>query len=156
MLTTTIERWRVLRKHRLILATSFLYLLTTNVSWISYDTRPPFWDMAYQSSSALRIYDAFEEKGLGALPLVPSLTGFYPPLFPSIVSSAWAIFGKSIPVSRMVNLAAVAILLHKRQDLALEGVLRPRERGAQLRRAEAEREDARQTGADHDWPGSDA
>src|SRR5262245_54889066 len=90
-----------LRKHQVLLAWSFLYLAATNLAWISYDTRPPFWDMAYHSRAAVRIYEAFEQLGLSAVPVVPSLTGFYPPLSQSMIALAWAILGKTIAVSRM-------------------------------------------------------
>jgi len=101
----------VIQKHRVILVLSFLYLVITSLIWISRDTRPPFWDMAYHSSSALRIYDAFQTNGLSAFLRVPFLTGFYPPLFQSVVAAAWTIFGKTVAVSRASNLPAVAILL---------------------------------------------
>jgi hypothetical protein len=89
---------------------SLLYLVTTNLIWISLDTRPPFWDMSYDSSSAFRIYDAFGQHGLRALVFVPSLTGFYPPLFQSVIAAVWGLFGKTIAVSRMTNLVALVIL----------------------------------------------
>jgi 4-amino-4-deoxy-L-arabinose transferase-like glycosyltransferase len=111
MFRSFIQRCLMLRKHRLILAGALVYLSITNVVWILYDTRPPFWDMAYHSSSALRVYEAFEENGVRAIALVPFRTGFYPPLVPSVVAAAWAIFGKTIPVSRLINLAALAVLL---------------------------------------------
>jgi 4-amino-4-deoxy-L-arabinose transferase-like glycosyltransferase len=106
-----IVRRLLVQKHIIIIALSLLYLTLTSLIWISHDTRPPFWDMAYHSSAALRIYEAFEEDGLRAFLLVPSLTGFYPPLFQSVMAAAWAIFGKTIAVARAANLPAVAILL---------------------------------------------
>jgi hypothetical protein len=104
-------RSTILLNHRTILIAVLTYLATTDVIWIRYDTRPPFWDMAYHSISALRIYDAFGQKGLRAIWRIPSLTGFYPPLFQTAIAAAWAVFGRTIAVSRFVNLAAVAILL---------------------------------------------
>jgi len=100
-----------LRKDRVLLAASFLYLAVANLIWISRDTRPPFWDMAYHSSAALRIYNAMEVSGVRAIRVIPYLTGFYPPLFQSVVAVFWLIFGKTVAVSRLANFPAMAILL---------------------------------------------
>ena len=48
----------VMSGHRVLLAAGLLYILVTNVIWMIIDTRPPFWDMAYHQSTALRMHDA--------------------------------------------------------------------------------------------------
>jgi hypothetical protein len=59
--------------------------------------------MAYHSRSALGIYDAFAEKGPKAILDVPLLSGYYPPVFPSLVALFWALLGKTVTVSRLVK-----------------------------------------------------
>jgi 4-amino-4-deoxy-L-arabinose transferase-like glycosyltransferase len=98
-------------RHRILLAASFVYLAATNLIWIARDTRPPFWDMAYHATAALRVYDEFAERGLAALNAIPKLTGFYPPFYHIVVTVFWAVFGKSIDTARMANLPAVAIVI---------------------------------------------
>jgi 4-amino-4-deoxy-L-arabinose transferase-like glycosyltransferase len=98
-------------RHRILLTASFLYLAIANVIWIARDTRPPFWDMAYHQSSALRIYDAFATTGIGAVWSLPYLTGFYPPFYQSTVAVFYAMFGRTNDAAQMANLPAIAILL---------------------------------------------
>ncbi len=98
-------------RHRILLAAAFLYLALANIIWIARDTRPPFWDMAYHQSAALRIYDAFAADGPVASLGIPQLTGFYPPLYHSIVALFYAIFGKTVDAAQLANLPAIAILL---------------------------------------------
>ncbi len=100
-------------RHRILLAAAFLYLALSNVIWIARDTRPPFWDMALHGTGALRVYNAFATQGIGALAAIPEqhLTGYYPPLYHTVVAAAWAVFGKTVAVARLANLVAIAILL---------------------------------------------
>lgn len=100
-------------QHRILLATAFLYLVISNVIWMARDTRPPFWDMAGHASSALHVYDAFAEAGPAALWRIPSqhLTGYYPPLYHTVVAAMWSVFGKSILVARLANTIAIALLM---------------------------------------------
>jgi hypothetical protein len=57
----------VMSGHRVLLAAGLLYILVTNVIWMIIDTRPPFWDMAYHQSTALRMHDAFVNEGSARL-----------------------------------------------------------------------------------------
>src|SRR5262245_42122520 len=98
-------------RHRILLATSFLYLAAANAVWIGWDTRPPFWDMAVHQSGALRIYDAVAHSGAAAIAAIPQLTGYYPPLYHSVVALFYAIFGKTIDAGQWANLPAIAILV---------------------------------------------
>ena len=98
-------------KHRFLLAAAFLYLAAANLIWIARDTRPPFWDMAYHQTAALRICDAFYNFGLRAIAIIPLLTGFYPPLYHTIVAIFYAVFGKTIDAAQWANLPAIAILI---------------------------------------------
>ena len=102
-------------RHRFLLAASFLYLAGANLIWIARDTRPPFWDMAGHQIGALRIYDAFAERGILGFAAVPGLTqfyplGYYPPFYHSVVASFYALFGKTIDAAQSANLLAIAIL----------------------------------------------
>ncbi len=68
-------------RHQMLLFLSGAYLIATNLVWIAYDTRPPFWDMAAHQSAALRIYEAFRTTSvIDAMASVGGgLTGYYPP-----------------------------------------------------------------------------
>ncbi len=98
-------------RHRFLLAAAFLYLAAANLIWIARDTRPPFWDMAYHQTAALRIYDAFSNFGVRAIAIIPLLTGFYPPLYYTIVAAFYAVFGKTIDAAQWANLPALALLI---------------------------------------------
>jgi 4-amino-4-deoxy-L-arabinose transferase-like glycosyltransferase len=100
-------------QHRILLAAAFLLLVVSNVIWISRDSRPPFWDMAAHLSGALHIYDAVAASGPGALLRLPTehLTGFYPPLYHTVIAGAWSLFGTTVRVARLANLLAVGVLL---------------------------------------------
>jgi 4-amino-4-deoxy-L-arabinose transferase-like glycosyltransferase len=98
-------------RHRFLLAAAFLYLAAANLIWIARDTRPPFWDMAYHQTAALRIYDAFSNLGLRAIAIIPLLTGFYPPLYHTVVATFYAVFGKTIDAAQWANLPAMALLI---------------------------------------------
>jgi 4-amino-4-deoxy-L-arabinose transferase-like glycosyltransferase len=98
-------------RHRFLLAAAFLYLATANLIWIARDTRPPFWDMAYHQTAALRICDAFSTFGIRAIALVPFLTGFYPPLYHAIVAFFYSLFGRTIDAAQWANLPALALLI---------------------------------------------
>lgn len=98
-------------RHRFLLAASFLYLAVANLIWIARDTRPPFWDMAYHQTGALRIYEAFASGGLSAFSALPRLSGLYPPLYHTLVAVFYALFGKTIDAAQWANLPAIALLL---------------------------------------------
>src|SRR5438093_3587390 len=98
-------------RHRFLLAAAFVYLVAANLIWIARDTRPPFWDMAYHQTAALRICDAFSTFGIRAIAIVPLLTGFYPPLYHSIVAVFYSVFGKTNDAAQWANLPALAILI---------------------------------------------
>jgi 4-amino-4-deoxy-L-arabinose transferase-like glycosyltransferase len=98
-------------RHRFLLAAVFLYLAAANLIWIARDTRPPFWDMAYHQTAALRICDAFSNFGVRAIAIVPFLTGFYPPLYHAIVALFYSVFGKTINAAQWANLPALAIVI---------------------------------------------
>ena len=95
----------------MLLAAGLLYVIVTNIIWIVIDTRPPFWDMAYHQTTALRIFGAFADNGVRALAIVPQLSGGYPPLYPTIVALFYGLFGISVDVAQAVNFPAIAILL---------------------------------------------
>lgn len=97
-------------RDRFLLATSFLYLVIANAIWIARDTRPPFWDMAYHQTGALRIYDAFASMGIAAIGAVPRLSGLYPPLYHSVVAIFYAVFGKTVDAAQWANVPAIALL----------------------------------------------
>jgi hypothetical protein len=96
---------------RLLPIACCLYLTITNLIWIARDNRPPFWDMAYHQTAAIRILDAFSEKGIAAIGSVPGLTGFYPPAYHSIVAAFYSVFGISPRVGQIANIPAVFILI---------------------------------------------
>ena len=98
-------------RHRFLLAAAFVYLAAANLIWIARDTRPPFWDMAYHQTAALRIYDAFSTFGIRAFAIVPLLTGFYPPLYHTVVALFYSLFGKTTDAAQWANLPALAILI---------------------------------------------
>ncbi len=98
-------------RHRFLLGFSFLYLTVCNLIWIARDGRPPFWDMAAHQSGALRILNAISEDGAGALATIGSLSGFYPPLYHSIVAGFYWIFGVSTSSAQLANIPALAILM---------------------------------------------
>jgi hypothetical protein len=99
-------------RHRILLGASAVYLAAANLIWIARDTRPPFWDTACHESLALRIYDAFAMVGLlGLIHLLPGLTGYYPPLYHSVVAIFFGVFGKSVAVAQWANLPAILLLL---------------------------------------------
>lgn len=98
-------------RHRIFLGSTFLYLTVCNLIWIARDGRPPFWDMAAHQSGALRILNAVSEGGTGALLGVGSLSGFYPPLYHSIVAVFYWMFGVSTTSAQFANLPAMAILM---------------------------------------------
>ena len=106
-------------RHRLLLAAGLGYVILTNAIWMAIDTRPPFWDMAYHQSTALRILNAFCNDGLRAFLLVPHLSGGYPLLYPSLVALFYALFGTSVDAAQAVNLPAIAVLM-----LATYGIAR--------------------------------
>ncbi|HEX5000051.1 MAG TPA: glycosyltransferase family 39 protein [Terriglobia bacterium] len=95
-----------------------LYLIAANLVWIARDNRPPFWDMAYHQTAALRIVNAFSEHGITALAGVPSLSGFYPPVYHSIVAVFYAIFGASPRVGQLANIPAVFLLIFSTYAIA--------------------------------------
>ncbi len=95
----------------ILLGIALLYLVTTNVIWISKDARPPFFDMAYHQTKAIKVYEAVQNRGLAGLGEIPHLTGFYPPLFHSVIALFYAIFGTSSQAAALANLPAIAILL---------------------------------------------
>jgi len=98
-------------RHRILLGSSFLYLTVCNLIWIARDSRPPFWDMAAHQTGALRILNAVSENGVGALATIGSLSGFYPPLYHSIVAGFYRIFGVSSNSAQLANIPALAILM---------------------------------------------
>jgi 4-amino-4-deoxy-L-arabinose transferase-like glycosyltransferase len=102
---------RMAIRHRFLLAASFIYLAAANLIWIARDTRPPFWDMAFHQTAALRIHDAFSTFGIRAFAIVPFLSGFYPPLYHSIVGVFYSLFGKTSDAAEWANLPALAILI---------------------------------------------
>ena len=102
---------RMAIRHRFLLAAAFVYLAAANLIWIARDTRPPFWDMAYHQTAALRICDAFSTFGIRAIAVVPFLTGFYPPLYHTIVGIFYSLFGKTTDAAEWANLPALAILI---------------------------------------------
>src|SRR5439155_1691445 len=106
-------------RHRLLLAAGLGYVILMNAIWMAIDTRPPFWDMAYHQSTALRILNAFSNDGLRAFLLVPRLSGGYPLLYPSLVALFYALFGTSVDAAQAVNLPAIAVLM-----LATYGIAR--------------------------------
>src|SRR5215467_7996612 len=97
-------------QHRILLAAALLYLVASNVIWIHRDTRPPFWDMAAHASGALHVYDAFAKAGPFAVAAISSqhLTGYYPPLYHTVVAAFWSVFGKTLNVARLANILAIA------------------------------------------------
>lgn len=99
-----------LMRHRILLAASFLYVAVANLLWIARDTRPPFWDMAFHQTAALRVFDEISQNGLRALSTIPQLTSSYPPLYHIIVAAFYAAFGRTIDAAQLANLAAIAIL----------------------------------------------
>jgi 4-amino-4-deoxy-L-arabinose transferase-like glycosyltransferase len=105
--------------HRLLLGTALAYVILTNCIWMAIDTRPPFWDMAYHQSTALRIFNGFSNEGIRAFLLVPHLSGGYPLLYPTLVAFFYALFGRSVDAAQAVNLPAIAILM-----LATYGIAR--------------------------------
>jgi 4-amino-4-deoxy-L-arabinose transferase-like glycosyltransferase len=105
-------------RHRVILAAGLFYILVTNIVWILIDTRPPFWDMAYHLSTALRIRDAFSNSGFGAFLQIPHLSGLYPLLYPTIVALTFRVFGSTVDVAQAVNLPAVALLMFATYGIA--------------------------------------
>jgi 4-amino-4-deoxy-L-arabinose transferase-like glycosyltransferase len=92
----------------LILAT--LYLIAANLVWIAIDTRPPFWDMAYHQSAALRIYDQFASDGIHAFTAAAKISGHYPPLYYFVTALFYAVFGKSVDAAQWANLPALILL----------------------------------------------
>jgi 4-amino-4-deoxy-L-arabinose transferase-like glycosyltransferase len=98
-------------RHRFLLVAAFLYVTAANLIWIARDTRPPFWDMAYHQTAALRIYDAFSNLGGGAIAIVPRLTGFYPPLYHTIVALFYGVFGQTVDAAQWANIPAAAVLI---------------------------------------------
>ncbi len=100
-------------RHRVLLFLSGAYLIATNLVWIAYDTRPPFWDMAAHQSAALRIYEAFRTTSvIDAMASVGvGLTGYYPPLYQSIVALFYSVFGRSVDAALWANLPAVLLLM---------------------------------------------
>jgi 4-amino-4-deoxy-L-arabinose transferase-like glycosyltransferase len=99
-------------RHRILLAVAAFYLTAANLIWFSRDTRPPFWDTACHETLALQVFQAFKELGaMGALGALPSITGYYPPLYHSIVALFFSIFGASVDVARWANLPALLLLL---------------------------------------------
>ena len=100
-------------RHRILLAAAFLYLALANVIWIARDNRPPFWDTAGHATGALNVYDAFSHSGLAAIARIPSelLTGYYPPLYHTVIAGSWKVFGQNIAIARLTNLLAIAIVM---------------------------------------------
>lgn len=98
-------------QHRLLVASAFLYLTVSNLIWAAWDTRPPFWDMAFHQTAALQILNAVSERGLSGLVALGYATGYYPPLFHSIVALAYAVFGVSTDTAHLANVPATAILM---------------------------------------------
>src|SRR6476620_3134774 len=99
-------------RHRILLAAAALYLIAANLIWIERDTRPPFWDTACHETMALRIYDAFVMTGMvGLMKVLPGITGYYPPLYHSIVALFFGIFGKSVTAAQLANFPAILLLL---------------------------------------------
>ena len=100
-------------RHRVLLLVAGAYLVVTNLVWIAYDTRPPFWDMAGHQSAALRIYEAFRTTSLleALQSIAIGLTGYYPPLYQSIVALFYAVFGPTADAALWANLPAILLLL---------------------------------------------
>jgi 4-amino-4-deoxy-L-arabinose transferase-like glycosyltransferase len=92
----------------LIVAT--LFLIAANLVWLSIDTRPPFWDMAYHQNAALRILDDFSVNGIKAVASVPGESGNYPPLYYCITALFYALFGRTDHAARWANLPAIILL----------------------------------------------
>jgi hypothetical protein len=67
--------------------------------------------MAYHQSGALRIVEEFSNHGISAIASVPGLTGYYPPLYHSVVAAFYTLFGTSPDVGRLANLPATIILM---------------------------------------------
>jgi len=95
----------VKRSAFILLVASSLYLFVANLIWIARDTRPPFWDMALHQTLALQIHDAV------ASGRAPSLAGFYPPLYHTVVAGFYSAFGKTVDAAQWANLPAIALLL---------------------------------------------
>src|SRR5439155_17863221 len=55
--------------------------------------------------------DAFSTFGIRAIAIVPLLTGFYPPLYHTIVAVFYSLFGKTIDAAQWANLPALALLM---------------------------------------------
>ena len=67
--------------------------------------------MAAHQTGALRILNAVSENGVSALATIGSLSGFYPPLYHSIVAGFYRIFGVSSNSAQLANIPALAILM---------------------------------------------
>jgi 4-amino-4-deoxy-L-arabinose transferase-like glycosyltransferase len=102
----------VLLRPYFLLGIALLYLCVSNTIWIFMDARPPFWDMAYHQTKAIQIYDAVRTSGISGILAIPHLTGFYPPLFHSVIALFYALFGKSSHAGLLANFPAIAILLY--------------------------------------------
>src|SRR5438094_10489044 len=101
----------MVKRHVFLLGTASFYLGAEILFWFARDTRPPFWGMAYHQTAALRIYDAFSTFGIRAFAIVPLLTGFYPPLYHTVVALFYSLFGKTTDAAQWANLPALAILI---------------------------------------------
>jgi hypothetical protein len=102
----------------MMLAVAVLYLIATNLVWISIDTQPPFWDMAYHQSRALHVLDSFAAHGWRAIPLAAKETGNYPPLYYLILSLFYAVFGRAAFAAQLANLPAIVLLAFATHGIA--------------------------------------
>ncbi len=100
-------------RHRALLAATAAYLIGTNLVWFAFDTRPPFWDMAGHQRAALRILEAFQTTSFleSMRSIAGGLTGYYPPLYQSIVAGFYAVFGRTVDAAGWANLPAILLLL---------------------------------------------
>jgi 4-amino-4-deoxy-L-arabinose transferase-like glycosyltransferase len=87
-----------------------LFLIAANLVWISMDTRPPYWDMAYHQNAALRILDDFSVNGIKALANVAGESGNYPPLYYCVTALFYKLFGRSAVAASWANLPAIILL----------------------------------------------
>ena len=97
---------------RILLFGAAAYLTVTNLVWIAYDTRPPFWDMARHLSAAIGIHEAARDSlPAAARAILGGITGYYPPLYQSIMAVFYGTFGETVDAALWANIPAVLLLL---------------------------------------------
>lgn len=82
-----------------------------NLIWLSLDTRPPLWDMAYHQSCAYDYYQLFGDLSLERLRGAPQLSGVYPPLVHLLIGILYLAFHPGPHIAVLVNLPATFLLL---------------------------------------------